>query len=137
MVVSGTFKDYYERLNKDLKYLDERLEKFRSARLDLLNKDRKSHSFQVGQLVCMFQARGIMVQSSSRKINTYYVGPLVICKDIGPNQFLLMSLDGIIYHKLTEESRLKAGSLWTHKGKVTTLAELRHALGLNMTIESP
>ena len=70
VVVSGTFKDYYERLNKNLKYLGERLEKFRSARLDLLNKDRKLHSFQVGQLVYMFQARGTMVQSSSRKINT-------------------------------------------------------------------
>ena len=34
VVVSGTFKDYYERLNKNLKYLGERLEKFRSARLD-------------------------------------------------------------------------------------------------------
>ena len=62
VVVSGTFKDYYERLNKDLKYLGERLEKFRSARIDLLNKDRKPHSFQVGQLVYMFQAKGTMVQ---------------------------------------------------------------------------
>ena len=40
VVVSGTFKDYCERLNKNLKYLGERLKKFRSARLDLLNKDR-------------------------------------------------------------------------------------------------
>ena len=48
-----------------------------------------------------------------------------------------MSLDGIIYPKLIEESQLKAGSLLTHKGKVTTLAELRHALGPNMTVESP
>ena len=137
VVVSGTFKDYYERLNKNLKYLGERLEKFRSARLDLLNRDRKQHSFQVGHLVYMFQARGTMVQSFSRKINTYNVGPLVIYKAIGPKQFLLMSLVGIIYPKLIEESRLKAGSLWTHKGKVTTLAELRHALGPNMTVESP
>ena len=65
------------------------------------------------------------------------MGPLVIYKAIGPNQFLLMSLDGIFYPKLIEESRLKAGSLWTHQGKATTLAELRHALGPNMTIESP
>ena len=48
-----------------------------------------------------------------------------------------MSLDGIIYPKLIEESRLKPGSLWTHKGKVTNLTELRHALGPNVTIESP
>ena len=124
-------------MNKNLKYLGERLKKFRSARLDFLNKDRKPHSFQVGQLVYMFQAKGTMVQSYSRKISTYYVGPLVIYKAIGPNQFLLMSLDGIIYPKLIEESRLKAGSLWTHEGKVTTLAELRHVLSPNMTIVSP
>ena len=65
VVVSGTFKDYCERLNKTLKYLGERLEKFRSTRLDMLNKDRKPHSFQVGQLVQMYQAKGAMVQSSS------------------------------------------------------------------------
>ena len=85
----------------------------------------------------MFQAKGTIVQSSSRKINTYFVGPLVIFKAIGPNQFLLMSMDGVIYPKLIEESQLEAESLWTHKGKVTTLAELRHAPGPNMTIESP
>ena len=62
VVVSGTFKDYYERLNKHLQYLGERLEKFRSARLDLLNRDRKPHSFQVGQLVYMFQAKETMVR---------------------------------------------------------------------------
>ena len=85
----------------------------------------------------MFQAKEIMVQSFSRKINIYYVGPIVIYKAIGPNQFLLMSLNGIIYPKLIEELQLKTGSLWTHKRKVTTLAEPRHALGPNMTIESP
>ena len=108
MVVSGTFKDYYERLNKNLKYLGERLEKFRSARLDLLNKDRKPHSFRVGQLVYMFQVKGTMVQSSFRKINTYYVGPFVIYKAIGPNQFLLMSLDGIIYPKLIRGIKIES-----------------------------
>ena len=44
VVVSGTFKDYYERLNKHLKYLGERLEKVRGTRLDMLKKDRKPHS---------------------------------------------------------------------------------------------
>ena len=97
VIVSGTFKDYYERLNKNLKYFGERLGKFRSARLDMLNKDRKPHSFQVGQLVYMYQAKEVIVQSSSRKINTYYVGPLVIYKTIEPNQFLLMSLERVIY----------------------------------------
>ena len=38
IVVSGTFQTYYERLKKNLKYLGERLQKFRSARTDLLYK---------------------------------------------------------------------------------------------------
>ena len=40
-VVSGTFKDHYEKLKKNLPYMGERLQRFRSQRLDLLNKDRK------------------------------------------------------------------------------------------------
>ena len=50
-VVSGTFKDYYEKLKKNLQYMEERLQKFRSQRLDLLNKDREYQAFEVGQIV--------------------------------------------------------------------------------------
>ena len=50
-VVSGTFKDYYEKLKKNLQYMGERLQKFRSQRLDLLNKDREYQAFEVGQIV--------------------------------------------------------------------------------------
>ena len=42
-VVSGTFKDYYEKLKKNLQYMGERLQRFRSQRLDLLNKDNIKH----------------------------------------------------------------------------------------------
>ena len=41
-VVSGTFKDYYEKPKKNLQYMGERLQRFRSQRLDLLNKDQAS-----------------------------------------------------------------------------------------------
>ena len=54
-VVSGTFKDYYEKLKKNLQYMGERLQKFRSQRLDLLNKDREYQAFEVEQIVYMFQ----------------------------------------------------------------------------------
>ena len=37
-VVSGTFRDYYEKLKKNLQYMGERLQKFRSQRMDLLIK---------------------------------------------------------------------------------------------------
>ena len=53
-VVSGTFKDYYEKLKKNLQYMGERLQKFRSQRLDLLNKDREYRVFEVGQIVYLY-----------------------------------------------------------------------------------
>ena len=135
-VVSGTFTDYYEKLKKNLKYMGERLQKFRSQRLDMLNRNRQCHAFEVGQIVYLYQARGSMVQTGSRKIACYFVGPLVIYKAVGPNQFLLMSLDGQIYPHLIEETRLKPGTIWTSKGNVTTLVELRQALSTGLKIKT-
>ena len=76
-VVSGTFTDYYERLRKNLKYMGERLQKFGSQRLDMLKRNRQHHAFEIGQIVYMYQARGSMVQTGSRKIAYFFVGPLV------------------------------------------------------------
>ena len=117
VVVSGTFTEYYERLKKNLKYMRDRLQKFRSERTDLLNKNREYHEY---------------LQTGSRKIACYFVGPLVIYKAIGPNQFLLMSLTGQIYPHLIEETRLKPGSIWTSKGNVSTLAELKGTLNVDI-----
>ena len=135
-VVSGTCTDYHEKLKKNLRYMSERLQKFRSQRLDMLNRNRQSHAFEIGQIVYMYQARGSMVQTGSRKIACYFVGPLVIYKAVGPNQFLLMSLDGQIYPHLIEETRLKPGTIWTSKGNVTTLVELRQALSTGLKIKT-
>ena len=100
-VVSGTFKDYYEKLKKNLQYMGERLQKFRSQKLDMLNKDRQYQTFEVGQIV-YDQARGSVVETGSRKIKCNYIGPLIIFKAVGPNRFLLMSLDGLIYPHLID-----------------------------------
>ena len=110
----------------------DRLQKFRSERTDLLNKNKQYHAYEVGQIVYMYQAKGSIVQTGSQKIACYFVGPLVIYKAIGPNQFLLMSLTGQIYPHLIEETRLKLGSIWTSKGNVSTLAELKGALNTNI-----
>ena len=133
-VVSGTFKDYYEKLKKNLQYMGERLQKFRSQRLDLLNKDREYQAFEVGQIMYMFQARASVFQTGSRKIRCNYIGQLVIFKAVGPNQFLLMSLDGLIYSHLIEQSRLKAGTIWTTKGNGNNLADLRKVLSTGLSI---
>ena len=135
-VVSGTFTDYYEKLKKNLKYMGDRLQKFRSQRLDMLSRNRQSHAFEIGQIVYIYQARGSMVQTGSRKIACFFVGPLVIYKAVGPNQFLLMSLDGQIYPHLIEETRLKPGTIWTSKGNVTTLVDLGQALSTGLKIKT-
>ena len=132
VVVSRTFTEYYERLKKNLKYMRDRLQKFRSGRTDLMNKSKEYHVYEVGQIVYMYQAKGSIVQTGSQKIACYFVGPLVIYKAIGPNQFLLMSLTGQIYSHLIEETRLKPGSIWTSKGNVSTLAELKQALNADI-----
>ena len=82
----------------------------------MLNKDREYQAFEVGQIVYMYQARGSVVEFGSRKIKCNYIGPLIIFKAVGTNQFLLMSLDGLIYPHLIEQSSLKAGTIWTTKG---------------------
>ena len=84
-VVSGTFTDYYEKPKKNLKYMGERLQKFRSQRLDMLNRNRQQHAFEIGQIVYMYQARGSMVQTGSRNVACFFVGPLVIFKAVGQN----------------------------------------------------
>ena len=53
-------------------------------------------------------------------------------KAVGPNP--LMSLDGLIYPHLIEQSRLKAGTMWTTKGNVNNLADLRKALSTGLSI---
>ena len=46
-----------------------------------------------------------------------------------------MSLDGQVYPHLIEQSRLKPGTIWTSKGNVNTLAELRQALSTCLPIK--
>ena len=106
--------------------------KFTSERTDLLNENKEYHTYEVGQIVYMYQAKGSIVQTGTREIACYFVGPLVIYKAIGPNQFLLMSLTEQIYPLLIEETRLKPGSIWTSKENVSTLAEVKQALNTNI-----
>ena len=47
-----------------------------------------------------------------------------------------MSSDRLIYPHLIEQSRLKAGTIWTTKGNVKHLADLRKALSTGLSIEA-
>ena len=135
-VVTGHFHTYYEKLKKSLSYMRDRLQRFRSARTDLWNRNKVPHAFEAGQIVYLYQAKGTIVHTGSRKIACYFVGPLVIYKAVSPNQFILMSLSGQVYPHLIEESRIKPGSIWTTKGNVNTLAQLKAVLSAGLRIDS-
>ena len=118
-------------------YFRKRLEEFRSNRMSLINKDRQHYGFTVGQIVYMYNPSGSQLQTGSRKIQCHFVGPLAIYKCISPNQFLLMSLDGVLYPVVVEEARLIPGLILTHKGPVRTMSELNNATKLVYTSNPP
>ena len=123
--ITGTFAKAKQVLEQKLKYLREKLQKFRDNRLALQNKDKEFHGYTVGQIVYMYHPRGSLLQTASKKIKCEFVGPLVIYKCVSPNQFLLMSLDGYLYPFLVEETRIKPGFIPTTRGNVSHLAELK------------
>ena len=73
----------------------------------IMNKDRQPHGFTVGQIVYMYNPSGGKLQTGSRKIQCHFVGPFAIYKCISPNQFLLMSLDGVLYPMVVRRSQAK------------------------------
>ena len=128
--ITGTHAETREKLQGRLSYFRRRLEDFRSNRMVVMNKDRQPHGFTVGQIVYMYNPSGGQLQTGSRKIQCHFVGPLAIYKCISPNQFLLMSLDGVLYPMVVEEARLKPGLIATHKGPARNMNELKNAAKL-------
>ena len=51
--VSGTFEDYYNKLDKRLQYIHKLLKDFRSKRLPMINKDRNIFQYNSGGLVLL------------------------------------------------------------------------------------
>ena len=126
--VAGTFAKAKQVLEQKLRYLREKLQRFRDNRLARQNKDKEFHGYTVGQIVYMYHPKGSILQTASKKIKCQFVGPLAIYKCVSPNQFLLMSLDGYLYPFLVEETRIKPGFICTIRGNVSHLAELKKAI---------
>ena len=131
--ITGTHAQAKEKLQEKLNYFRKRLEDFRSKRMAVINKDRQSHGYTVGQIVYMYNPSGSQLQTGSRKIQCHFVGPLAIYKCISPNQFLLMSLDGVLYPMVVEEARLKLCLIPTHQGPARTMSELKKAAQISYT----
>ena len=89
--VLRNFREYYELLNKRIKYLQEILFNFKSQRLAMINKDRESFQYRGGDLVYIISPLTSQLRTASRKIAIKYVGPVVVYKIIDPHNYLLMT----------------------------------------------
>ena len=91
--VSGSFKEYYNLLNKQLKYLHEIIQNFKSKRLAMIKKDRMFFQYNSRDLVYIISPLISQLQTASRKVLIKYVGPIVVYKIIDLHKYLLMTLD--------------------------------------------
>ena len=123
--VLGLFKEYYDLLNKCLKYLHEIIQNFKSKRLAMINKDRMFFQYNSGDLVYIISPLTSQLQTASRKVMIKYIGPIVVYKIIDPHTYLLMTLDGNILQGLFENERLNPAILRTSEGNVNNLVKLK------------
>ena len=92
--VSRNFREYYELLNKRIKYLQDILFNFQSWRLATINKDRENFQYKGGDLVYIISPLTSQLRTNSQKIAIKYVGPVVVYKIVDPHNYLLMTFDG-------------------------------------------
>ena len=128
----GSFKEYYNLLNKWLRYLHEIIQNFKSKRLAMINKDRMFFQYNSGDLVYIISA--LTSQLQSRKVMIKYVGPIVVYKIIDLHNYLLMTLDGKILWGLFKHERLKPATLRTSEGNVNNLAKLKQIINIGLVL---
>ena len=86
--LSRTFKQYYELLNKRIKYLQDIPLYFKSRRLAMINKDRECFQYKSGDLVYIISHLTSQLCTASHKVAIKYVGPVVIYKIIDSQNYL-------------------------------------------------
>ena len=132
--VSGSFREYYDLLNKRLKYLHNLLLNFRSKRLAMINKDRAFFQYNSRDLFYIISPLTSQLCTASRKVTIKYVGPVVIYKIIHPHNYLLMTLDGKILRGLFECERLKPANIRTSQGNIQNLVQLKQVMNAGFKI---
>ena len=132
--VSATYKEYYEKLEKRLKYLQKVLLHFKMRQLALLNKDQEYFQYNSGDLVYLISPLMSQLRTASRKIMVKYVGPLVVSKIIDPHNYLLMTLDGKFLQGLFEHERINPAIIRTSEGNITNLAHLKQIMSIGMIV---
>ena len=123
--VSGTFKEYFELLNKRLKYLHDIPLNFKSKRLAMINKDRAFFQYKSRDSVYIISPLTSKLYTVSQKVAIKYVGSVVIYKIIDPHNYLLMILDGRILRGLFELDRLKPANIRMSQGNVPEFSSVK------------
>ena len=72
--VLETYKEYYEKLEKRLRYLHRVLQDLKAKWLALLNKDCEFFQYNSGDLVYLISLLTSQLRTTSRKIMVKYVG---------------------------------------------------------------
>ena len=130
--VSKIFKEYYELLNKRIKYLQDILFNFKLQRLAIINKDSDNLQYRGGDLVYIISPLTSQLRTASWKTAFKCVGPVVDYKIIDPHNYLLMTLDGKILRGIFEHERLKPAVIRTNQGNVQNLADLRQSMNTEL-----
>ena len=73
--VSRNFKEYYDSLNKRIKYLQNLLFSFRSQRLAMINKNGENFQYKGGDIVYIISPLTSQLGTNSWKIAVRYGGP--------------------------------------------------------------
>ena len=130
--VSRSFREYYELLNKRIKYLQDILFNFKLRRLAMINKDRENFQYKGGDLVYIISALTSQLRTASQQVTSKYVGSVVVYKIIDPHNYLIMTLDEKILRAIFEHKRLKPTAIRTNQGNVQNLADLRQIMNNNL-----
>ena len=133
--VSTNFKEYYDLLNKRIKYLQDILFNFKSWRLAMINKNRENFQYRGAYLVYIISPLTSQLRTNSQKIAVKYVGPVVIYKIVDSHNYLLMTLDGVMLRGIFEHERLKPTIIRTNQGNVQNLAELKQIMNMEMKLD--
>ena len=133
--VYGTFREYYELLNKRIKCLQDILFNFKFKTLAMINKDRSYFQYKSRDLVYIISPLTSQLHTASQKVTIKYVGPVVIYKIIDPCNYLLMTLDGKILRGVFEHERLKPANTRTSQGNVQNLFQLRQNMNTGLRFE--
>ena len=134
--VSGTFKKYYEFLNKRIKFLQNILSNFKSKRLAMFNKDRAFFQYKSRDLVYIISPLTSQLHTASWKVTIKYIGPVVIHKVIDSHNYLPMTLDGRILRGLFEHERLKPANIRMSQGNVQNLAQLKQIMNAGLGFDA-